>query len=78
MTGYWPSRELKERRIRNDKGWEAVAFRIDCGTGSFDKAGAQTVRTFGTPYLIVDLETIPTLLPAARISLDMTVGIRKL
>ena len=58
-----------------DTSWDAVASRIDCGDGPFDKAGAQTVRTFGTPCLIVDVETIPTVHPAARIRLNTTVGL---
>lgn len=54
-------------------GWEPVASRIDCGTGPFDKTGIGVVRTFGTPYLIVDIESKTSARPV-----EASLRIRKL
>ena len=46
---------------RTEVGWEPVATRAECGVGTFDKVGASIFQIFGTPYLVVDLNAVPSI-----------------
>jgi formylglycine-generating enzyme required for sulfatase activity len=61
-----------------DKGWEAVGSNTHCGDGSFDKAGAQLGQVGGIPYVIVDIETIPSVRRGGKADLQTALRIRKL
>src|SRR3990172_7381450 len=43
-----------------EQGWEAVSSNNRCGDGPFDKASALLGRALGIPYIVVDIETIPS------------------
>jgi len=62
---------------QGERGWKAVGSITRCGGGSFDKASAQFGRALGIPYVIVDIETIPSARPRGKVDLEMTLRIRK-
>jgi formylglycine-generating enzyme required for sulfatase activity len=63
---------------QGDQGWEAVSSNTHCGDGSFDKASAQLGQVGGIPYVIVDIETIPSVRRGGKADLQTALRIRKL
>ncbi len=58
---------------QKDQGWKTVSSNTHCGNGSFNKSGAHV----GFPYLVADIETIPSVGQSQKTNLQTKLLIRK-
>ncbi len=63
---------------QGQQSWEATSTSARCGGGSFDKANTLSGRGIGIPYLIIDIEALPTSDSPGKVNLQTTLMVRKL
>ena len=73
MKEWWVA--VAEAKPRPQKGWEGVSNGIRCGSGSFEKAPADSGNAWGNPYLIAGVSAVASL---SRGTLDQRVLVVKL
>jgi len=61
-----------------ERGWKVRRTRVHCGRGPFAKSSSQFGRMLGTPYVILDLDLIPTVPTSARIGLNVSLKVHTL
>ena len=55
-----------------DRGWDAVRNRLHCERGSSGTAGVRPGGQLGTPYVVLDLELVPSLPTAGAVLLSIS------
>jgi formylglycine-generating enzyme required for sulfatase activity len=60
------------------EGWKAIGASSHCGSGPYEKVAADFSRTLGTPYIVLDLSTISSVIAPGDIRLETKLKIQKL